>query len=71
MPEVRTIQHCRWAEPTLLLADPLWMAAEEYPWSCRRDKRPHPIDDTAFCQTCPRWESRDEPARRIPVTSRR
>ena len=64
MPDARTIQRCRWAEPTLFLVNPLWTAAEEYPWSCRRDGAPHTVEDTAACRTCARWESRDGGDRR-------
>jgi hypothetical protein len=64
MTAVRTIQACRWAEPTLFLATPLWMAAEQYPWSCRRDGVPHTVEDTAACRTCGRWELRDGDERR-------
>jgi hypothetical protein len=56
MPDGHTIQRCRWAEPTLFLINPLWMAAEEYPWSCRRDDAPHPVEDTTTCRTCARWQ---------------
>lgn len=64
LPDPHTIQRCRWAEPTLFLANPLWMAAEEYPWSCRRDGLPKPVDDTDACQKCGRWETRNAPDRR-------
>lgn len=69
MPDTHTIQGCRWAEPTLFLANPLWMAAETYPWSCRRDGLPKPVDDTGDCRTCGRWESRS-PDRRDSGTVR-
>jgi hypothetical protein len=59
MPDAPAIQRCRWAEPTLFLASPLWTAAEDYPWSCHRDGVPHTVDDTAACRTCPRWEPVD------------
>ncbi len=58
MADPHTIQRCRWAEPTLFLANPLWMAAEEYPWSCHRDGAPHTVPDTTACGTCQRWEPR-------------
>jgi len=71
MPDARTIQRCRWAEPTLFLTAPLWTAAEEYPWSCRRDGLPRPVDDTAGCRTCGRWEARTPEERRDFGTRRR
>lgn len=71
MPDARTIQRCRWAEPTLFLAHPLWAAAEEYPWSCRTDGTPQTVDDTANCRTCARWELRDAHSRRDPGTFRK
>jgi len=63
MNDVRTIQRCRWAEPTLFLANPLWMAAEEYPWSCRRDGAAHTVPDTGACRECARWEARRDDRR--------
>jgi hypothetical protein len=70
MTDGRTIQRCRWAEPTLFLASPLWTAAEDYPWSCSRDGAPHSVVDTASCRTCARWESRVRDVRRNPGTRR-
>ncbi len=55
MPEVHTVQTCRFAEPTLFAVAPYWMAAEEFPWSCHIDGPPRPVEDTARCRTCPRW----------------
>lgn len=69
MPDAHTIQRCRWAEPTIFLANPQWTAAEDYPWSCRRDATPRPVEDTQACQTCPRWESRPPAVRRNPGIS--
>jgi hypothetical protein len=63
MTDDRTIQRCRWAEPTLFLANPLWMAAEEYPWSCRRDGAPHTVADTTACRDCARWQARGDERR--------
>ncbi|HYT66148.1 MAG TPA: hypothetical protein VEL51_07020 [Vicinamibacterales bacterium] len=53
--ELRYGQRCQWAEPTLFLAHPFWIAAEEYPWSCRVDSVPRPIEDTTACRACDRW----------------
>jgi hypothetical protein len=69
MPDRHTVQLCRWAEPTVFLANPLWTAAEDYPWSCRRDGAPHAVEDTQACETCPRWEPQPAPDRRNPGIS--
>jgi hypothetical protein len=57
MAESRRVQHCRWAQPTLFLAGPLWAAAEDFPWSCDAGGEPRLIDDTRVCRTCDRWIS--------------
>lgn len=59
-----TVQNCRWAEPTLLLENPLWMAAEDYPWSCRRDGDTRILATTTVCRACQRWELRESSGRR-------
>jgi hypothetical protein len=69
MSDARTVQNCRWAEPTLFLVSPLWTAAEDYPWSCRRDGAPAPVSDPTACQTCPRWEPREAEGRRESGTA--
>jgi hypothetical protein len=61
MEKLRVVQRCRWAAPTLFLAHPLWIAAEEYPWSCRADGVPHPVEDTTACCVCDRWTRQDRP----------
>jgi len=63
MPDAHTIQRCRWAEPTLFLVNPLWTAADDYPWSCQREDPPRVVEDTAACQACPRWEGNGEKRR--------
>jgi hypothetical protein len=65
MAEIRHVQHCRWAQPTLFLTGPLWAASEEYPWSCNRDGKPRLLDDTHVCADCARWTS-DEPTETDP-----
>ena len=58
---------CRWAVPTLFMAAPTWMDAEERPWTCLRDHAPRELDSTDVCRTCARWEARaltpDQPER--------
>ena len=61
----RTVQRCRWAEPTLFLDDPKWMEAEAYPWSCRADGDPELVEDTERCNTCGRWVARDARAQDV------
>jgi hypothetical protein len=68
MPDPHSIQRCRFAEPTVFLANPLWAAAEEYPWSCHRDGAPRIVDDTAACHGCPRWEAAPRVIRRKAVS---
>jgi hypothetical protein len=58
--EQHDIQHCRWSGQTMFLADPFWLAATEFPWTCFRDGEPRPIDDTRVCRICNRWEPRQE-----------
>lgn len=57
--ERKDIQHCRWADQTLLLDEPYWLNAWDFPWSCHRNGAPHPVEDTRECRTCARWERRD------------
>ncbi len=59
MADPRTVQRCRWAEPTLFAEEPIWTEAEEFPWSCRADGAPHVVEDTTLCTTCGRWVPRD------------
>lgn len=58
MSEPRTVQGCRWAEPTLFQENPHWTAAEEYPWSCKADGDPRVVENTEVCATCGRWAPR-------------
>lgn len=59
MTDPRTVQRCRFAEPTLLAPEPIWTEAEAYPWTCRAEGPPHLVEDTARCATCGRWMPRD------------
>jgi hypothetical protein len=58
MTDLRNVQRCRWAEPTLSQEHPFWTAAEEYPWTCKADGEPRPVEDTTRCATCGRWAPR-------------
>lgn len=59
MADPRTVQRCRWAEPTLLLEHPSWTEAEDFPWSCCADGDPQVVADTERCETCGRWVPRN------------
>jgi hypothetical protein len=59
MAEKQTVQHCRWAEPTLLVDDLTWTEAEAYPWSCTADGDPHTLADVELCASCGRWVPRE------------
>ena len=54
MTDPRYLQRCVWAEPTLFQAHPHWLAAENFPWTCRVDEVPRPILDTRRCLACDR-----------------
>jgi hypothetical protein len=47
--------NCKWARPTLQEPNPIWLAAEERPWSCERDGTPRPLESTEPCEDCPEW----------------
>jgi hypothetical protein len=61
MDERSSVESCRWARLTVRLPYPLWMESEDKPWSCLRDQEPRPLEDTAVCHGCPRWEPRHLP----------
>jgi hypothetical protein len=61
MADPRTVQYCRWAEPTLFVVHPYWTAAEEFPWSCHADGCPRPVEDTEKCCACGRWQPKRIP----------
>jgi hypothetical protein len=65
--ERKDIQHCRWADQTLLLDEPYWLNAWDFPWSCHHNGEPHPVEDTRECRTCARWERRDVDADPVNV----
>jgi hypothetical protein len=49
--------NCRWATPTLFLADPYWWDAEGCPWACVRERVPRVLENTEVCTDCPHWEA--------------
>ncbi len=54
----RTVQTCRWAEPTLFQPLPIWLDAWNMPWACRREASARLIASSDQCALCPRWEQR-------------
>lgn len=58
MGDTQGAANCRWAVPTLLLNGPEWADANDRPWTCVRDERPHELESTTMCETCVRWEPR-------------
>jgi hypothetical protein len=58
MNDEQNVATCRWARQTLYLPYPMWLNAEDQPWTCLRDAEPRPLDDTDICRDCPRWEPR-------------
>jgi hypothetical protein len=49
---------CRWATPTLFLADAQWLDAWDYSWSCQRHGIPRVLRAPEDCATCGGWEAR-------------
>jgi hypothetical protein len=58
-PPKRHASNCKWARPTLDEPAPLWLAAEQAPWTCERDREPHALESTDVCEDCPRWQPKD------------
>jgi hypothetical protein len=71
MSDPRNVQGCRWAEPTIFQENPLWTAAEDYPWSCKADGDPRVVEDTGRCETCGRWAPRGPRLAERPETAER
>lgn len=63
MKSPHAVTTCRWATPTLSLPYPLWLAAEDTPWSCTRLPDPRPLESTDACATCPHWTEAPAAAR--------
>ena len=55
MQSLHGVNTCRWAAPTLSLRHPLWLDAEDRPWSCLRSGEAQPMASTDVCRTCPAW----------------
>lgn len=58
MDQPHRVQSCQWAEPSLFLQFPHWLASEDCPWSCLRSLPPRALDTAAACATCPFWKAR-------------
>jgi hypothetical protein len=58
MDDQSSVESCRWARLTIQLPYPVWLDSEDTPWTCLHDKEPRPLEDTAVCRGCPRWERR-------------
>ena len=55
MKNQHAVTTCQWATLTLSLPYPLWLAAEDAPWSCARTPDARPLESTDACATCPKW----------------
>ena len=66
MNSTRSAASCRWAIPTVFLPPPLWLSAEDCPWTCILTGVPHVLRTTERCRSCPQWEPyvAERPARR-------
>lgn len=51
--------NCKWARPTLQEPAPLWLEAEERPWTCERGLDPRVLETTESCAECPHWAEKD------------
>jgi len=59
----RQASNCKFARPTIEEPRPLWLSAEDQPWSCDRLDQPRPLDDTDICEDCPHWQKREPDTR--------
>jgi hypothetical protein len=55
MKNLHSVTTCQSGVATLSLPYPLWLDAEDRPWSCTRTAEPRPLEFTDVCATCPRW----------------
>ena len=55
MRSLHGVTTCQWGTPTLSLPYPLWLAAEDRPWSCTRTSEMRALDLTDVCADCPQW----------------
>jgi len=50
-----SVETCRFARQTIRMPYPIWLDADDKPWTCLRDAQPRPLEDTSVCHDCPRW----------------
>lgn len=55
MTDQTSVETCRFARLTVRMPYPLWLEAEDKPWTCLRDDPPRTLDDTSVCHGCARW----------------
>lgn len=48
--------NCRWARATLDEPTPIWLEADDRPWTCERDGVIRTLESTEACEDCPHWE---------------
>lgn len=59
--------NCGWAVATLFMPEPMWLDAQDCPWTCLRDPQARPLETTVECATCARWEAFPERDPRQPL----
>lgn len=72
MSAIHSAATCRWATPTLFLANAQWLEAWDYSWSCQHHHgAPRVLYTPEECGNCPRWDARaPEKTMTEPATSR-
>ena len=51
--------NCKWARPTIEVPSPVWLDAEQSPWTCVRTGTPIVLDSTEPCAACSHWAEDD------------
>jgi hypothetical protein len=59
---------CLKATPTIFMPRPLWLRAEEAPWTCIRTAPPRLLHFTDACETCPKWQPHPDCVETLPDT---
>ena len=57
-PPTQQAANCKWARPTLQEPPPVWLEADDRPWTCERDGVLRTLESTEPCEDCPHWEGR-------------
>jgi hypothetical protein len=55
MTDPTSVATCRFARLTVRMPYPLWLEAEDKPWTCLREEPARPLDDASVCHECPHW----------------